>query len=371
MKRIVSNMVLVLLIGFLVSCGSTGKADSNETIDLKDAIARSAADIMKKVPPNTTIAFFNISAGDYSVVAEFVIEEISGILVDKAKLIVVDRNNMDVIDAEHAFQASGRVSDDDIISIAKKYGAASVVSCSVSGQFDLRRLRVRALDVETGKVMSLTSHSVKNLSDYAIPQPVTQRENNVQQPVTQRENNVQPAAPVQVSLPEKIYRIGEIGPAGGIVFYVKGDSNDGWRYLEAAPADTERKDLPWGTYGTDVTGTRTDLGAGKNNTQIIIRYLREKNEGGTAAQVCAQSNIGDSTDWFLPSREELHWMYLNLHSKGLGGFKNARYWSSSQVDKNRAWYLHFGDNGRASNNYNKDRNNILSGEIWTRAIRSF
>ena len=171
---------LLALVLFVVSCGSTARVDSDETVDLRVAIARSAADIIRKVPPNTTIAFFNISAGDYSVVAEFVIEEISAVLVDRAKLIVVDRHNMDVIDAEHEFQMSGRVSDDAIISIAKKYGAATVVSCSVSGQFDLRRMRVRALDVETGRVLSLTSHSVKNLSDYAVPQPVTQRENNVQ-----------------------------------------------------------------------------------------------------------------------------------------------------------------------------------------------
>jgi hypothetical protein len=360
---------------------------------------------------------------------------------------------------------SGRVSDEEIISMAKKHGATSVVSCSVSGQFDLRRLRVRALEVETGKVLSLTSHSVKNLTDYAKPQTVIPRENTAQtvaivhaEPIlltgndwysktislgethqyrfqagnyqsyfiewidsdsnyysygeyanikvgVQRDGTtsfivpvnddgnyslnkhriqttqgtsyvivVQPFASGEYQIkfyPEITYQIGERGPCGGIIFYDKGTFNDGWRYMEAAPADTEVKNLRWGTHGHDVSGTRVDLGSGKRNTQIIVNYLRSLNQSGTAAQMCSQLNSGRETDWFLPSREELHWMYLNLHAKGFGGFKNVRYWSSSQVDKNRAWYLHFGDNGRASNNYDKDRDNFFSGEIWTRAIRAF
>jgi len=63
-------LYLLAIVLFVVSCGSTAKVDSDETVDLRVAIARSAADIIKKVPPNTTIAFFNISAGDYSGNAE-------------------------------------------------------------------------------------------------------------------------------------------------------------------------------------------------------------------------------------------------------------------------------------------------------------
>ena len=33
------------------------------------------------------------------------------------------------------------------------------------------------------------------------------------------------------------YKIGDEGPAGGVIFYDKGEYSDGWRYLEAAPAD--------------------------------------------------------------------------------------------------------------------------------------
>jgi hypothetical protein len=185
--------------------------------------------------------------------------------------------------------------------------------------------------------------------------------------------SLNPASERPSPVPERrTYNIGDRGPAGGIIFYDKQSFSDGWRYLEAAPAETEIRNLRWGSYGLDVSGTLMDLGSGKQNTQLIIGFLRANNESGRAAQICAQLNSGGVTDWFLPSREELHWMYLNLHNKGLGGFKNSRYWSSSQVDSKKAWYLHFGENGRASNNYDKDRDyGLLAGEIWTRAIRSF
>ncbi|GHU33390.1 hypothetical protein FACS1894172_11810 [Spirochaetia bacterium] len=37
----------------------------------------------------------------------------------------------------------------------------------------------------------------------------------------------------------KVYVIGDTGPAGGLIFYDKGDYSDGWRYLEVAPVTTE------------------------------------------------------------------------------------------------------------------------------------
>jgi len=45
----------------------------------------------------------------------------------------------------------------------------------------------------------------------------------------------------------KIYKIGDRGPAGGFVFYDKGDYSDGWRYLEVAPNDLGEAE--WGLRG--------------------------------------------------------------------------------------------------------------------------
>ena len=91
------------------------------------------------------------------------------------------------------------------------------------------------------------------------------------------------------------YKVGDKGPAGGIVFYDKGDKTDGWQYLEAAPPEFEFE-ANW----------------------------------NSAKDMCKLLNINGITGWRLPNRDELSFMYLNLKQKGLGGFANASYWSSSE-----------------------------------------
>ena len=111
------------------------------------------------------------------------------------------------------------------------------------------------------------------------------------------------------------YVIGDTGPAGGIVFYDKWNSSDGWRYLEAAPADMETP-LRWvaQSYGDnwrsfpDVAGTGTEIGTGKQNTALILAVDAD----APAAKACADYRGGGFSDWFLPSRDELFMMYWNL-----------------------------------------------------------
>ena len=150
------------------------------------------------------------------------------------------------------------------------------------------------------------------------------------------------------------YYIGAIGPGGGYVFYDKGNNNDGWQYLEAAPANTEFT-AQWGHYGTDISGTRTVVGTGRQNTRLI--------GSGNAAQLCTQLTINGLTGWFLPSKDELDLMYKNLKAKGLGGFKDVWYWSSSQYSNNYAWGQNFLSGGQKVNL--KDSTNSV------RAIRAF
>jgi hypothetical protein len=45
---------------------------------------------------------------------------------------------------------------------------------------------------------------------------------------------------------------------------------------------------------------------------------------------------GGHTDWYLPSKEELNQLYINLYPTGIGNFKDDWYWSSTESD-GKAW----------------------------------
>jgi hypothetical protein len=160
----------------------------------------------------------------------------------------------------------------------------------------------------------------------------------------------------------RTYKIGDTGPAGGIVFYDRGFTGDGWRYLEAAPAGAEFT-AEWGAYQQNAANTIAAVGFGRQNTQIIVERLKALGETNKAAQICAALDINGYKDWFLPSKDELNLMYRNLKQKGLGGFSNNWYWSSSQYVARDSWYQNFG-NGNQDSFY---KNNASS----VRAVRAF
>lgn len=176
---------------------------------------------------------------------------------------------------------------------------------------------------------------------------------------------------------ELTYR--DIGPSGGYIFYDKGSSSYGWRYLEAAPygwyeGETDSTgayigdDDPlfqWGAFGYEVnpSATATEIGSGKTNTANIVSYHDSLgtlypgkgeyydypnnydvgNDGFVAAKMCADYRGGGNDDWFLPSKEELRLMRSNLYNQevSLGGFSDESYWSSSEGGDSTVWFQNF------------------------------
>lgn len=178
------------------------------------------------------------------------------------------------------------------------------------------------------------------------------------------------------------------GPAGGIVFYDKGEYSDGWRYLEAAPFDlrvvngkptVDAMADGWGdaeffyVFGSyrdrpngeaKLVGTNTSIGSGKANTKKLVdamgdaaytsnRSSDKETTANYAARLCSELVYGGYDDWFLPSKDELNLMYEELYKNGLGDL-NAVYWSSSEYDAKSAWKQSFSSGGLYDNSRNSD-----------------
>jgi len=82
-----------------------------------------------------------------------------------------------------------------------------------------------------------------------------------------------------------------------------------------------------------------------------------------AKDLCSGYNGGGYNDWKLPGKDELLLIYENLHKRGLGGFNNGSYWSSTEVNIYNSWEQNF-SNGEQVQNGKSSLNSV-------RAIRSF
>jgi DUF1680 family protein len=158
------------------------------------------------------------------------------------------------------------------------------------------------------------------------------------------------AGEMSVWLSTREYEIGDVGPAGGLIFYINPDhARDGWRYLEAAPFD-QSLGAKWGCFRRAIPGAAaTAIGSGLQNTRDMLAACAES---GSAADLCAQLSVAGVRGWFLPSMDELAEMYRSLKARGVGDFRNAgmvdncQYWSSTQNDADMAGHIDFADDGR-------------------------
>jgi TolB-like protein len=276
-----------------------------------------------------------------------------------------DRNALALLAQEQKFQLSDWADDSKSAQMGRVLNADYIVRVIVMHDGEYNLLTARILDVNTANGLSaaemefITQREARGKMDEFVGK------------ILQRITGGGQSAPRRGSATAntgKVYKPGDLGPAGGIVFYDKGTFSNGWRYLEAAPVETEFT-AQWGAYQKDVSSTVTSLGSGKRNTQVIIKRLRQLKESGKAAQLCVNLDFDGYKDWFLPSRDELNLMYTNLKKKGLGGFSDGWYWSSSQYyneyynDGDSAWRQNFGGGRQEGDGKN--------GTPSVRAVRAF
>lgn len=188
-----------------------------------------------------------------------------------------------------------------------------------------------------------------------------------------------------------VYGVGGKGQAGGTVFYDKGSTLDGWRYMECSTAAmtvaswAERREVGNVSHGS-IDGdlvTSQEIGSGPANTDAIIAAC----SAASAASRCRAVTQGGYSDWFLPSLDELNQLYINLakdradstdptfYYRSQGTWAEYDYWSStSTVDAawgTVAWYQDLSPSRYTNSGGQASHEDFYSAEYVVLPVRRF
>ncbi|MDR0639387.1 MAG: hypothetical protein LBG27_10905 [Spirochaetaceae bacterium] len=139
---------------------SSNASWSGSGYDLDTAVKTSFDVIAQELKNKTKIAILNIAADNQSE-GTFVIEEMTYLAVhSKKKFVVIDRRKIEAIRVEKNFNRTTSYEDDFLISIGHLLGAEVILTGNLNGTNDLRRLRIKALNVKTGQLIGMASERV-------------------------------------------------------------------------------------------------------------------------------------------------------------------------------------------------------------------
>lgn len=153
---------------------------------------------------------------------------------------------------------------------------------------------------------------------------------------------------VLVFATEKVYKVGDIGPGGGIVFYknTAGFSVDDGKggtmvchYLEVSKEDLGC--VSWAPSFAKSVSSKYGIGEGKAATREILKASgkTKMTAENCAAYICSKykTSTTKAGDWFLPTSDEIRVLFKNLSPEKLDITNTEFYWSSSLEEGNRAW----------------------------------
>ncbi|WP_461255768.1 CsgG/HfaB family protein [Treponema sp. R80B11-R83G3] len=157
MKKLFLTMgilVYALIFGTKEVCAQT-------VMTLDTAISNAEKELSSKLKQDSKIAILSMSSGSERL-STYVIEELTSAFVNKQKVTVVDRSQLDLIQQEMKFQYSGEVSDASAQAIGKKLGAQYIITGSFESLSDYYRFRIKVIEVETAVITMTYSANVQN-----------------------------------------------------------------------------------------------------------------------------------------------------------------------------------------------------------------
>ena len=133
------------------------------------------------------------------------------------------------------------------------------------------------------------------------------------------------------------YEVGDVGPAGGWIFYVDSLDEFDWDFLEVADrAIAATREMNGDSnVSIDGQGLPAELGTGRSNSQKLVANNSAIPQFSAIIQALG-CELGGYSDWFIPSFEEMHLVYENVldlidEDGDLGNSTADWVWTSSSV----------------------------------------
>jgi TolB-like protein len=146
------------------------------SLPLKQAVQRAAENLETHLKGDTTVAVLSFAAPTEAF-SVYVLDELTAALVNRKRLLVLDRKNLDAVRQEQNFGFSGEVDDESAIRIGHFLGAQAVVIGRLNRAGGAYRMVIQAINAETSVVEASYSSDiavddlVARLLEGAAPEP--------------------------------------------------------------------------------------------------------------------------------------------------------------------------------------------------------
>jgi hypothetical protein len=135
-------------------------AESTASPTLDTAISAGVVYLSGRMPPKAKVAFVSVQSPTENL-SNYIIDSAVMYLVNNDQFTVIERSELDALQKEQRYQASGEVSDETAVSIGHQLGAQVIITGAIMEMGDKYSLRLKALAVETAQILGTRIYQVK------------------------------------------------------------------------------------------------------------------------------------------------------------------------------------------------------------------